>query len=196
MRIISTLIAAVVCLVSLGFTLKACYTYDKDIDSYINRAQVAADREDMTEILTTLKTNLEKHDVTTGNTALWWVTVDTDLGMNYRAVERLLERLEGIKTLPKSDTAYQVALDDIRGTIRELPNPGHGIVWMKNRLTIIFGIFLVWFIPLVFLIIPSQYEREAKLERNERRRQEQEKLNKAVAIAKRKEAEKKEAEKS
>lgn len=105
------------------------YTLVSDVDAYIDRAQVAADREDMIEYVTILKTNMEKHGMTRGHTALVFRTAANDMSLHYKTVTRILERLENIKTIPKSDTAYQVALDDIRGTLRELPNPAQGWLW-------------------------------------------------------------------
>lgn len=133
-----------VSLVTAVVSLVALFRYDRDIDSYINRAQVAADGEDMAEYLAIVKSNLEKHDATSGNTALIWKTSDTDLSMNYKAVTRLLGRLESIKDLPKNETTYQVALDDIRGTVREIPNPAESLVWRKYRLFILATAF-AWF---------------------------------------------------
>ena len=107
------------------------YQLNRDTDSWIDRSQVAADREDMIEYLGHLKMNMEGLGMTHGHTALLFKTPINDMALHYKAVNRLLERLEQIKDIPKSDTAYQVALDDIRGTIRELPNPARGWLWVK-----------------------------------------------------------------
>ena len=106
------------------------YSYDKDIDSVINRDQVAGDAEDMQKHLITLRDNMKARGWTEGHTAFIWKTPDNDMGLQYKTVNRLIDRLEGIKTLPTTDVAYQVALDDVRGTVRELPNPASGMLWI------------------------------------------------------------------
>lgn len=115
----------------------------RDIDAVIDRAQVAADRDDMLQYLLKLKTNMESRGMTRGHTALIFKTDINDMGEHYKVVTRIIERLEGMKTLGKSSTAYQVALDDIRGTIRELPNPADGWAWVS----------FWWWIVLVTLIL-------------------------------------------
>jgi len=107
------------------------FTYVRDVDALLDRAQVAADREDMLEYLTKLRNNMQHHGMTMGHTAVIFRTPANDMALHYKTVGRIIERLEGIKRLPKYDTAYQVALDDIRGTIRELPNPAGGWTWAR-----------------------------------------------------------------
>jgi len=46
------------------------YQYDRDIDSWIDRTQVAANREDMLEYINELKGALEEKGMTKGHTAL------------------------------------------------------------------------------------------------------------------------------
>jgi len=118
------------------------FGYYRDIDAVIDRAQVAADREDMVEYLTDLKENMEAIGMTKGHTALIFKTPANDMALHYRAVNRILERLESIAGIPKSDTAYQVALDDIRGIVRELSNPAIGWLWVHNWFFIVLGVAL------------------------------------------------------
>ena len=120
----------------------------KDTDSVINRAQVAAEAEDMLGYMQDLKVNLEEHGMTDGYTAVIFKGPDNDLSLNYRAINRIIERLDGIKDMDKTGTTYQVALDDIRGTIRELPNPTDGYVWVA-----VWGwtllVLLLWIVALI-----------------------------------------------
>lgn len=125
---------AVSVLVAVGITLflvVAGYGVVKDTDALIDRAQVAADREDMVEYLTELKNNMEKRGMTHGHFALVFTTPANDLALHFKTINRILERLHSIKEIAKNDTAYQVALDDIRGTIRELRNPALGYLFAK-----------------------------------------------------------------
>lgn len=119
----------------------------RDIDALIDRAQVAADREDMIEYLSKLKTNMENRGMTRGHFALILQTPANDLALHYKTINRIMERLESIKDLSKRETAYQVALDDIRGTIRELPNPALLYLWVKYwYLYVIGGIAFICFL--------------------------------------------------
>ena len=118
-------VAILVCVVRL-------YSVQRDTDALINRAQVAADREDMLEYLMQLKANLEHRGMTRGHFALIWKMPDNDMALHYKAVTRYIERLRAIGEIPKTETAYQTALDDLRGSIRELPNPAEGWVWVRT----------------------------------------------------------------
>lgn len=124
LAILYVLVAAIFCMVQ-------DYRLDRDIDSLIDRAQVAADREDMLEYMVQLKVNMEKWGMVRGHTALIFKNPRNDMALHYRAVQRIIGRLDSIKELPKSETAYQVALDDLRGTIRELPNLSGDWIWVK-----------------------------------------------------------------
>jgi hypothetical protein len=131
MKLVTLASFALVTLLVSGVTIKSCYEYDTRVDSLIERAQISADREDMHEQLVLLRTNFEDLGWTTGHFAVIWKTPRNDLSLHYRAIVRLIERLEAISELPKSDVAYQTALDDIRGTVREIPNPGRPMLWVK-----------------------------------------------------------------
>lgn len=142
MKIILGILIAASLLLS-GLVIQSCYHYDVKVDSLIERAQVSADREDMQEQLVTLKKNMEDLGWTSGHFAVLWKTPENDLALHYKAVTRLIERLEGISHLSKSDVAYQTALDDIRGTIRELENPGRAMLKVKYWWVVIL-LLLAW----------------------------------------------------
>lgn len=147
MKIASIVIALLVTIVCGVHGCMTYYTYDSKIDAVIERAQVAADREDMLEYMRQLKTNMEKLDMTDGHFAILWKTDENDLALHYKTVGRIIERLEAIKDIPKDDTAYQVALDDIRGTIRELPNPGGATAWREVWWIVVFIGLGIWVLP-------------------------------------------------
>lgn len=136
-------------LVTLALVIMG-YGLVRDVDALLDRAQVAADREDMTEYLSELKQNLERHGMTQGHFALIFKTPANDLALHFKTVNRILERLHGIKDIPKNDTAYQVALDDIRGTIRELPNPAIAYLWTEYGFLYVLGVG-IWLWPLILL---------------------------------------------
>lgn len=140
-EVIPAIIATMVCLLTGSILTIKGYVLVRDVDALVDRAQVAANSDDMTEYMTELKKNLERHNMTHGHFALIFETPANDLALNFKAINRILARLQSIKDLPKNGTAYQVALDDIRGTIRELPNPAMGYLFAKY-----------WFL---FLLIPG-----------------------------------------
>ncbi len=128
------------------------YELGRDIDALEHRAQVAADAEDMLGYMQTLKGNLEKYDATHGYTAVIFKTPANDLGLLYESVNRIISRLEQIKELPKNEAAYQVGLDDLRGTIRELEAPAEGILWVRNW-GLIWIMLLIWIWPTTQIIV-------------------------------------------
>lgn len=107
------------------------YPLYRDTDSLIDRAQVAAKREDMVEYISSLKENMEGFGMIKGHTVLIFKTPINDMSLHYKTVNSILERLEAIGELGQGEIAYQVALDDLRGVIRELPNPASGWLWVK-----------------------------------------------------------------
>jgi hypothetical protein len=145
------LVSGVVTVVVLVLLLGLGYPLVRDIDALLDRAQVAADREDMQAYLIALKLNLEARDMTSGHFALIFTTPANDLGLHYRTLMRIIERLDSIRALPKHETAYQVALDDIRGTIRELPNPAQPYLWTQYWFLYLVGLG-IWLWPTIVFI--------------------------------------------
>lgn len=150
-------------IVSLAVSVLAAATlipvgYDlvREVDALVDRAQVAADREDMAAYITELKQNLERRGMTQGHFALIFKTPANDLALHFKTVNRVLERLHSIKDIPKNETAYQVALSDIRGTIRELPNPAMGYLWTEYWLLFVLGIG-IWLWPLIVSIFTNDF---------------------------------------
>lgn len=118
------------------------YQADRDLDSVLARAQVAGDREDMLEYMIQFRDNMKKYGLESGHTAYIFKTPINDMALHYKTVNRVIERIEEIGDLSKSDTAYQVALDDLRGVIRELPNVGDGWVWIHGGPFFLAGLLL------------------------------------------------------
>lgn len=153
----TSLIVSLVVSVIIGlFLIMTGYGYVRDIDALIDRAQVSADREDMTEYLNELKKNMEDIGMTHGYTVLIFKTPANDMALHYKTIKRILERLASIKDIPKNETAYQVALDDIRGTIRELPNPARGWLWVNYWFLILGGIG-IWIWPAILFAREDMY---------------------------------------
>ena len=148
-----TALVVMITVFMLALSIFLEYDISRKTDSFINRAQVAADREDMLDYLQQLTKNLKDMGMTEGHLVLIWKKPDNDMGLHYKTILRLQERLESIKDIPKNETAYQVALDDIRGTIRELPNPAHGICWVKYDWKIVLFLVVLWLFTIALWLI-------------------------------------------
>lgn len=143
-------VLALIATVFVGFNfIISNYEMNRDIESVAHRAQVAADADDMLMFMVDLKSNMEQHGITEGYSVPIFQTPANDLSLLYESVNRIIERLEQIKDLPKSETAYQVALDDLRGTIRELETPTAGVnfvrFWWQWLIVI-----LLWVWPIIY----------------------------------------------
>ena len=125
------------------------YELSRDVEAVAHRAQVAADADDMLVYMVDLKSNMERHGITQGYSVPIFQTPANDLSLLYESVNRIIERLEQIKDLPKSETAYQVGLDDLRGTIRELEPPSFGLVITQFWVVWLIGI-LLWAWPIIY----------------------------------------------
>ncbi|MFH0929990.1 MAG: hypothetical protein V1814_01925 [Candidatus Moraniibacteriota bacterium] len=147
---VALIFACILTAACTGFLVITGYGAVRNIDAVIDRAQVAADREDMVEYLQTLKKNMEEWGMTRGHFALVFKTPANDLTLHYKALNRIIERLDSIKNIPKNETAYQVALNDLRGTVRELHNPALGWLWTNYWFLYILGIG-IWIWPVVML---------------------------------------------
>lgn len=105
---------------------------DRDTQALLERAQVAANAVDMRDYVAQLEKNMEKRGMTEGHAALIFKTPKNDMTLIFKTVVRINERLASIEKLPQSETTYQVALDDLRGTLRELNLETRGWFWARN----------------------------------------------------------------
>ena len=104
----------------------------RDTQAVLERAQVAANATDMKNYMNHLEKNMEELGMTKGHAALVFKTPQNDMSLIYKTVVRINERLSAIETLPQSETTYQVALDDLRGTTRELRLENSNWFWAQN----------------------------------------------------------------
>ena len=103
------------------------YNLNRDVDSLHDRAQIAANPQDMLVYLRALRANLTKHGATSGHTALLVKTPANDLALHFQALNSVIRRLQQVEGLPPDSAAYQTALDDLRGVLREMPRVGAGV---------------------------------------------------------------------
>jgi len=106
---------------------------------------------DMLEYMKELKSGMERHGMTRGHTALIFKTPANDLAKLNGSISSIITRLEAVKDIPRTETTYQVALDDIRGTIRELEGPSGGYLWVQYWFLFLAGIG-IWIWPAVAVI--------------------------------------------
>ena len=130
------------------FLIGQAYQLNRDVESVAHRAQVSADVPDMLGYMKELKAGMERHGMTRGHTALIFRTPANDLAKLNDSITRIIMRLEAVKDMPRSETTYQVALDDIRGTIRELESPSMGYLWVQYWFLILVGVG-IWLWPVV-----------------------------------------------
>lgn len=123
MKVTLIILAVIFGLATIGMWIGwgvGSWLLDKDTTYVLARAQVAANASDMHDYMIQLQKNMEEREMTKGHAAWIFKTPENDMSLIYKTVVRVNERLAVIKDIPQSETTYQVALDDLRGTIREL----------------------------------------------------------------------------
>lgn len=128
---VSTVLVLITIIICGVFLMYKNYELTRDVEAVAHRAQVAADANDMLQYMEVLQTNLKRHRMDRGHTALLFKKPDNDLELLNRSIEQIISRLNKVVNIPHEETAYQVALDDIRDTIRELEAPSEGFVWVQ-----------------------------------------------------------------
>lgn len=96
------------------------WTIKKDTVAWLHRAQVASNPEDMQKYLVECRNGMEKHGLTDGYAAIIEKAPENYMPLILQALDRSIQRCENIKQFDETSTEYQVALDDVRGQIREL----------------------------------------------------------------------------
>jgi hypothetical protein len=118
-------VTILVLVLAAGFGGTKWFQFNRDLDSIQYRAH------DMLAYVHTLRSNMVKHDATSGHTVLLIRTPANDLALHFQALNGVAGRLEAIQTLPADSTAYQTALDDLRGVLREMPRIGSDLFWVR-----------------------------------------------------------------
>lgn len=107
--------------------IKWDYPMQRDVWGVLDRAQITAESGDMLKLVQEARTNLENKEnlfgknQIEGHCALIFKEPSNDLGAQYLAIKNIEKRLQRTNTFDKNSVEYQSAIDDIRGTIRELP---------------------------------------------------------------------------
>ena len=126
-------LAGVALLVGVMFLAgKTLYELDRDLDSLMDRAAVAGDATDMRLYLDQLATNMRIYDAMSGHAAYIFKNPRNDLAAQYQGIQRSIERLRDLESLPTTDPSYQQGLDDLRGIVREMPRLNFGVFLVRG----------------------------------------------------------------
>lgn len=120
LTMLGTVLSLVICVIFTVGCFQNGIELGKDIGAPLNRAQVAANPNDMDVFMAQVQKGMEDHNMTSGNWAIINQTVDSDFAVAYASVKSIRERIATIKGFEPTSVQYQVGLDDVRGTIREL----------------------------------------------------------------------------
>jgi len=117
-------------MIAFGITyfLSWGYPINRDVWDVLDRAQITAESEDMFNLVDKAIVELEVRKglfsgkpQTEGHCAWIFKKPSNSLDAQYLALKNIRTRLKRTNTFSKSSVEYQSAIDDIRGTIRELP---------------------------------------------------------------------------
>lgn len=147
-KVIGVVVGIMFTLFILAISIKSCAAVglrlNQDINSWQERAHVAADAQDMAIYLTLLREGMEKYDMTSGQAALIFKTPENDMGLIYRALKRMETRAYILAKLPVTSDAYQQGMDDLRGTLREFETHSNAFYWRHHMSLILRYIILPW----------------------------------------------------
>jgi len=128
---------------AVGGAIFVHWNVTKDTIAWLDRAQVASNPEDMQDYLIKSKNGMDKWDLTDGYAAIIWRTPQNYMPLVVEALDRSIERCEYMKEFTRTSIEYQVALDDVRGQLREL-DLHTPYSWWVNHLVFLFWIWFGW----------------------------------------------------
>jgi len=104
------------------------YPMQRDVWGVLDRAQITAESNDMLNLVREARLNLEQKiglfsgvSQKQGHCALIFKEPSNSLDAQFLSIQNIEKRIERTNNFDKSSVEYQTAIDDIRGTIRELP---------------------------------------------------------------------------
>ncbi|MBI2046810.1 hypothetical protein HYT26_01445 [Candidatus Pacearchaeota archaeon] len=142
--LICVLVGLVTLIISIWMGVMMGYTINRDTTSWLIRAQVASNPTDMLEYLKNCENGMKNLNLTEGYASLIFKKPETDMRLIMKSLSSSIERAKNVQKMKPSSTEYQVALDDLRGTLRELdlysPQRWNTKVWFLNILIPVFWI--------------------------------------------------------
>ena len=97
-----------------------CYRVKRDTTSWLYRAQVSAEPSDMVDYLQKVKEGMKRWGLTEGSANLVFKKPSTDMRLIMKSIDSAISNLKPTIKMDRGSTAYQVALDNQRGILREL----------------------------------------------------------------------------
>ena len=148
MKGIITLVLFILWLISATFVLPMRFAIDRDINGWLDMAQVASDPVTMGEDLQRAHDGMVRYGLTEGNAALVWRTPETEMPLIMKALDASIQRTKYMANFTTDSIQYQVSLDDLRGQIRELNlhATDRYFVDTPHRLLAAYWILLGWLI--------------------------------------------------
>jgi len=143
------IVASVLAVVLTVLGIVMGYQVDKGIGSWMDRAQVAADAEDISTYVKWSMQGLEHYGLTDGYCAIIFKKPDNNLELHYQAYQRIASRADSLAQIDKASDAYQSGIDDLRGTVREIAQPGFMCMMAQEWIwvTVLWWIdFAIWLI--------------------------------------------------
>jgi len=125
------------------------YEVSKNIGSWLERAQVSADAEDMAIYVDKALLGLKKYDLNDGYCAIIFKKPDNNLNLHFQAITQIARRARQLSSLDKTSDAYQSGIDDLRGTLREIIRPGFMCMMAGSYI----WVAVLWWIDLVLWLI-------------------------------------------
>jgi len=130
------------------------WAIDRDTTAWQVRAQVAADARQIYANLVKCEAGMDKWGFKSGYAAWIFKTPENNMAEIRKALRALADRASRIKKLDKSSTTYQVALDDIRGTLRELDLLTFSYYWRHHGAGYLVWLWVPGWILIVLGILP------------------------------------------
>ena len=150
------------CLIALGLSIALGFRYmfigwgiENDVNAPLNRAQVAAEAEDMLKWMMQVEKGMQKRGMTEGYATILKHTPDYDYAAIYKSVQNIITRLGRTVEMDKSSVEYQTAVDDIRGACRELDLHVYSYRLKHYWGSVFIGaplLVILWIVALVILI--------------------------------------------
>jgi hypothetical protein len=152
----SCLLQIVLLVVALAVSVGAffqLYPVYANVDAQLDRAQVSSSISMMAENLEKVRAEMERRGITQGHAALVFKTPQNDVGLDYQAVTALRDRARNLSDADPTSVEYNVALDDMRGTVREIEIEAYYHAAIRNPMAWIS--LILWIILVIWAIVEA-----------------------------------------
>jgi len=149
------LVVWVVSVILLGYW--SLYLVARDTTAFLDRAQVSADIEDMEDYMIKVKNGMEKWNLTSGYAAFIFRHPENNMKLIMRTIDKIIMRADTVKKMPKYSIEYQTAIDDLRGTIRELDIKAEYRFCISHPIWFWWSVLFGWVIIILLVILYGVY---------------------------------------